>query len=80
MMPFAQNGNQFAASDGVANNDVGQAGNADPGHRQLQYGLGIVGDDIAVDMDNTDSIVGIERPAAQDRRCSSSRASTPTGA
>ena len=66
-MPVAQNGDQFAAPDGIADDHVGQARDADAGHRKLENGFGIVGDDIAVDMHDADAVVGVERPAAQDR-------------
>ena len=66
VVPVGQDRHQFATPNGLADNDIGQAGDANAGNRQLQHGFRIVGDDVTVDMHDPDAIVSIERPAAQD--------------
>ena len=68
MVPVGENGHQAAAADRGTDHHVGQARDANPGQRQLQHGFGIVGGDVAADMDDADAIVGVEGPAPQRRQ------------
>ena len=64
-MPVGQHRNQLPAADGVTDNDVGQASDADAGDGQLQHGFRCIGGDIAADVHDPYAFFGVKRPAPQ---------------